>query len=101
MKDDTKPNAANREYAIAYAAHYTTRNLPAAIQLYKNLVAFHPDSVEAAYSRKQIQNIVNAVVSKEELLDAQVSLALLQFNREPPAAARRNTDVALAAKPLT
>jgi hypothetical protein len=34
---------------------------------------------EAGYSRTQVQNIVNAVVPKQELLDAQMELALARL----------------------
>ena len=67
---------AGRQYAAAYAAHYTGRDLPGALQLYVKLLASHPGAQEAGYSRMQVQNIVNAVVPQQELLGAQVELAL-------------------------
>ncbi len=42
-------------------------------------MASHPDDPEAGYSRMQIQNIVNTVVPKQELLDAQIELAVSHF----------------------
>jgi hypothetical protein len=47
-------------------------------------MAAHPDTEEAKYSRSQIQNIVNAVVPKKELFDAQMKLALVQLEQEGP-----------------
>ena len=79
MRNKTEPTEANREYATAYATHYTEHDLPAAMRLYKQVMASHPNDPEAEYSRVQIQNIVNAVVPKQQLLDAQMELALNHF----------------------
>jgi hypothetical protein len=79
MKSETEPTEANRQYAAAYAAHYNDHNLTSAMQLYRNVIASHPTDPEAEYSRVQIQNIVKAVVPKQELLDAQMELALPYF----------------------
>jgi hypothetical protein len=73
---------AARQYAAAYAAHYTERDLPGALRLYVNVIASHPDEQEANFSRAQVQNIVNAVVPKQELFDAQVNLAAAYFAHE-------------------
>jgi hypothetical protein len=70
-----------REYAAAYAEHYTGHHLPEALQLYVKLIASHPGTREAGYSRAQAQNIINAAVPDQELLDAQVALALSHFAR--------------------
>ena len=79
MKNETKTTEAGRQYAVAYAAHYTGHDLPSALRLYKQVMASHPSDPEAEYSRVQIQNIVNAVVPKQELLDAQMELAANHF----------------------
>jgi hypothetical protein len=79
MRRETETTEAGRQYAAAYAAHYTGRDLPVALQLYKKVMASHPSSQEAGYSRAQVQNIVNTVVPKQELLDAQIELALAHF----------------------
>lgn len=79
MRNKTEHTEANRQYAAAYAAHYTEHDLPAAMRLYKQIMASHPSDPEAEYSRVQIQNIVNAVVPKQELLDAQMDLARSHF----------------------
>ena len=68
-------------YRAAYAAHYTGRDLPMALQLYRQVVASHPNALEAGYSRSQVENIVKAVVPTEEILDAQMKLALAHFQR--------------------
>ena len=83
--NETKPTETGRQtevarqYAAAYAAHYTERNLPGALRLYVNVIASHPDEQEANYSRVQVQNIVNTVVPRQELFDAQVNLAAAHF----------------------
>mgnify|MGYP001814961602 CR=1 FL=1 len=50
MKIDTELTETGREYAAAYAAHYTERNLPIALRLYRDLIASHPGDQEAGYS---------------------------------------------------
>ena len=76
MTNDTELTEASRQYAAAYAAHYTGHDLLAALQLYSKVVASHPGAQEAGYSRTQVHNIVNTVVPKQELLDAEMKLAL-------------------------
>jgi len=79
MRNDTESSEAIRQYATAYAAHYRDHELPAAMRLYKQVMASHPNDPEAEYARVQIVNIVNAVVPRQELLDAQMDLALTHF----------------------
>jgi hypothetical protein len=79
MRNTTELTEASRQYATAYAAHYTETDLPAAMRLYKQVMTSHPSDPEAEYARVQIQNIVNAVVPKQELLDAQMEMALTYF----------------------
>ena len=76
MRNDTPLTKAGKQYAEAHAAHYTTKDLREALELYKGLMATHPNTKEAEYSRTQMQNIVKSVVPKQKLLDAQVELAL-------------------------
>ena len=80
MRNTIEPTDASRQYAAAYTAHYTAHDLPLALQLYKKLMASHASADEASYSRMQIQNIVNAVVPKQTLLDAQMDLVLTHLN---------------------
>ena len=80
MSDDSTPTEAAREYAAAYAAHYSARDFATALQLYRTIIAGHASTREAEYSRAQVQNIVNAVVPRRELLDAQIELALAQLD---------------------
>ena len=89
MRNENELTDAGREYAVAYAAHYTGHDLPLALQLYKKLLASHPNAQEADYSRMQVQNIVNAVVPKQELLDAQMELVLAHFEHDGPFDAER------------
>jgi hypothetical protein len=81
MSDDGVRTEAARAYAAAYAAHYSERDLAIALQLHKNLIASHASAREAGYSRTQIQNIVNTLVPAQELLDAQLELALARLER--------------------
>ena len=85
MKISTTSTSASGEYAAAYAAQYREQDWPLAVQLYRKLLAAHPDEREADYAWMQIQNIVRAVVPRRELLDAQLELLRL---RSPHAANR-------------
>jgi len=68
MRNETEQlTEAGKQYAEA---------LHEALKLYKAIMAEHPNTKEAEYSRTQIQNIVQSVVPKQRLLDAQVELAL-------------------------
>ena len=89
MRNDTELTEPHRQYAAAYAAHYTGRDLPAALQLYMKVMASHPGTQEADYSRMQVRNIVNTVIPKQEILDSQIELALAHFEYEGPPDARR------------
>jgi hypothetical protein len=81
MSDTSARTEAARAYAVAYAAHYSERDPAKALQLYKDLIASHASAQEAGYSRAQIQNIVNTLVPAQELLDAQLELALARLER--------------------
>ena len=85
MKPDTTSTNASGEYAAAYAAQYREHDWPLAVQLYRKLLAAHPDEREADYAWMQLQNIVRSVVPRRELLDAQLELLRL---RSPHAANR-------------
>jgi len=84
MKKTHKKTEAGRQYASAYEAHYKTKDLGKALGLYRVVMDAHPEAKEREYSRLQIQNIVNAVVPKQELFDAQVELALIHIEHEGP-----------------
>jgi hypothetical protein len=47
-----------------------------------DLIATHPGEQESDDSRAQVQNIVNAVVPKQALFDAQAKLAVAHFAHE-------------------
>ena len=84
MRNDTGLTEAGQQYAAAHAAHYSTKDLHEALHLYNGVVAAHPNTQEAEYSRTQIQNIVKTVVPKQELLDAQVDLVLVHLEHGGP-----------------
>lgn len=73
---------AARQYAEAYASHYTAVNLPEAIRAYCQLIKHHAGTIQAGYARAQVQNIANQVVPARELLAAQVGLALRYLQPE-------------------
>lgn len=76
MKKDTRRSEANQLYTAAHQEQYKNKDLSAALAIYRDIVAAHPGSKEAAYARGQIRNIVSKVVPKQELLDAELELAL-------------------------
>ena len=82
MSKDIDSTGAEQAYVTAYTAHYRTGDLPRAVQLYRAIVISNPDALEASYSRMQIQNITRSVVSKQKLLDVQVSLLMNHFEHE-------------------
>jgi hypothetical protein len=85
MRNGAGYTEAGQRYAAAHAAHYRTKDMREALELYKGVMAAHPDTREAGYSRTQIQNIVNTVVPKHELFDAHLDLALAHFeHRDQP-----------------
>jgi hypothetical protein len=90
VRNHTELTEAGRQYATAYAAQYSERDLPAAFQLHMKVMASYPGAPEAEYSRIQVQNIVNTVVPKQELLDAEIKLALAHLEHEGPPDAERN-----------
>ena len=100
MRNDTRTEA-RRQYGAAYAAHYTGCDLRAALQLYMKVVVAHPGAQESGYARTQIQNIVNAVVPQQELLDAQMELALAHLEHEGPSVVRRLPVAPLASEQST
>ncbi len=64
----------SKQYSVAYETHYTEQDLREAVNQCVGLIDMHPNSVEAEYSRTQIQNIVKAVVPDDELLSSLVQL---------------------------
>ena len=82
MGNEIELGDAGREYAAAHAAQYVARDLPRALQLYKTLMASHPSTPEADYSWTQVGNIVNTVIPKHELQDAQLALAFAHFAQQ-------------------
>ena len=52
MRNDTGLTEAGQHYAAAYAAHYTTKDLHEAIELYKGVMAAYPNTQEAKGPRK-------------------------------------------------
>ena len=79
MTDEKALAEVGQQYATAHDAHYTTKDLHEAVELYRGVMVAHPDTREAAYSRAQIQNIAQSVVPKQELLEAQIELTLARL----------------------
>lgn len=74
MKHDAEPSKADREYAVAHAAHYGKKDLNQALALYLEVMAAYPATREAGFARSQIRNIAKAVVPEQDLLGAEVHL---------------------------
>ena len=87
MKEDTGLSKIGRKYVEAHEAHYKKKDLDRALGLYGAIIAAHPDTREAGYSRTQVMNIVRSVVPEKEMLDALVEMALTHLDRDGPSVA--------------
>ena len=99
MKDPIASGDAGRQYAAAHSAHYVVRDLPGALELYNEVLASHPGTVEADFSRTRIQNIVNAVIPSKELMAAQMALVFARLRARDTVIARTRSDVPPATDP--
>jgi len=97
MKNNNSVTEAGKQYTAAHDVHYKTKELPRAFQLYRDIIADHPDTKEAGYSLSQVQNIVKDVVPKQEVLDSLVAMALDHFERDVPSDSKPASDPAIAA----
>ena len=79
MRESRLSTEVGQQYALAYNAHYKTKEVQKAFALYEHIIAAHPDTREAGYSRSQVQNIVNAVVPKKIIMESLVELARIHF----------------------
>lgn len=79
MRNDTDLTDPGHQYAAAHAAHYETKDLREALELYKGILATHPDTREAGYSRSQILNIVKEVAPERKIFEALVGVARVHF----------------------
>ena len=96
MKNRKKVTLAGQDYTKAYGMHYKTKDLQKAFKLYRGIIADYPKTDEAAYSLSQVQNIVNAVVPKQEVMDALVTLTLAHFEQDVPPDVKSTSDASLA-----
>ena len=71
----THQTEANHQYNVAYEAHYIAKNLNLALELYRSIMTSHPNAPESEYCLMQINNIINSVVPKQAILDAQIDMA--------------------------
>jgi hypothetical protein len=96
MKNRNTVTVASRDYTKAYDMHYKTKDLPKAFKLYRGIIADYPGTEEAGYSLSQVQNIVNAVVPKQEVMDELVALTLAHFEQDVPPDLKSTLDASLA-----
>ena len=75
---------AGQQYASAYDAHYTTKDIHKTFTLYEDIIAAHPDTHETGHSRSQVQKIVNAVVPKKTIMDSLMEFARIHFEQNMP-----------------
>jgi hypothetical protein len=95
MKNRNKGTLAGQDYTKAHDMHYKTKDLPKAFKLYRGIIADYPGTEEVGYSLSQVQNIVNAVVPKQEVMDALVALTLDHFEQDVPSDIKSNSDASL------
>lgn len=96
MKNKNNITVAGQDYEKAYDMHYKTKDLPKAFKIYRGIISDYPETDEARYSLSQVQNIVSAVVPKQEVMDAIVALALVHFEPDVPPEVKSASDEALA-----
>jgi hypothetical protein len=96
MKNRNSVTVAEQDYRKAHDMHYKTKDLPKAFKLYRGIIADYPETKEAGYSLSQVQNIVNAVVPKQEVMDALVALTLAHFEKDVPPDVKSTSDASLA-----
>ena len=96
MNNRKKVTLAGQDYTKAYGMHYKTKDLQKAFKLYRGIIADYPETEEAGYSLSQVQNIVNVVVPKQEVMDALVALTLVHFEQDVPSDMKSNSDKSLA-----
>ena len=96
MKNRNNVAVADQNYTKAHDMHYKTKDLPEAFKLYRSIIADYPETKDAGYSLSQVQNIVNAVVPKQEVMDSLVALTLAHFEQDVPPDVRSASDASLA-----
>jgi hypothetical protein len=96
MKNRNNVAVADQNYTKAHDMHYKTKDLPEAFKLYRSIIADYPETKEAGYSLSQVQNIVNSVVPKQEVMDSLVALTLAHFEQDVPPDVRSASDASLA-----
>jgi hypothetical protein len=70
MRESRLSTDAGRQLFSAYEKHFTTNEIDRAFTLYEEIIAAHPDTQETGHSKAQAENIVNAEVSKKEIMDS-------------------------------
>ena len=96
MMNKHKITLEGEDYTKAYDMHYKTKDLPKAFNLYRGVIADYPNTDEARYSLSQVQNIVNTVVPKHEVMDALVAMTLAHFKQDKEMDAESGSDASLA-----
>ena len=96
MKNINGVTVADQDYTKAHDMHYKTKDLPKAFKLYRGIIADFPNTKEAGYSLSQVHNIVNAVVPKQEVMDALVALTLAHFEQDVPPDVKSASPASLA-----
>jgi hypothetical protein len=96
MKNRNNVTVAGQDYTRAHDMHYKTKDLPKAFKLYGGIIADYPETKEAGYSLTQVQNIVNAVIPKKEVMDALVALTLAHFEQDVSPDVKSTSDASLA-----
>ncbi|MBW1783955.1 MAG: hypothetical protein JRL30_24850 [Deltaproteobacteria bacterium] len=96
MKNRNNVTVADQDYTKAHDMHYKTKDLPKAFKLYRGIIDDYPETKESGYSLSQVQNIVNAVVPKQEVMNALAALTLAHFEQDVPPDVKSASDASLA-----
>ncbi len=96
MINNNRLTEAGKQYTTAHDAQYKTKNMPEAFKLYRGIISDHPNTKEAGYSMSQVHNIVNAVVPKQEVMDALVAMTLDHFKQDVTSDVKPASEVPIA-----
>jgi hypothetical protein len=96
MIDNHRPTEAGQQYTAAHDAHYTKKDMHKAFGLYRRIIADYPNTKEAGYSLSQVQNIVDTVVPKQEVLDALAVMTIAHLESDVPTNLKAASDTPLA-----
>ena len=84
MRESILSEEAGQQYAAAYEAHYTTKDIIKPSHFMKTLWLHIRIPKRRDIQDPKSQNIVNAVVPKKKIMDSLMELARIHFDQNVP-----------------